>query len=244
MKQFLPAIVLICGIATVTLAQEAAPSLITNTLNIGFTMTDGNSDTILLNGSIVSFGEKGGLGSYRAGVEGNYGESKVEGEKETTIENLYGYGNVKKTLSARTFVSIDASALYDKIAEVDYRLIIGPDLGAYLVKNDRLTLSVETGPVYIAEKLDGISEDYSALRLSERLDFTISPTAKLWQAAEYLPKTDDFDKYPFNAEIGMEAAINSRMKLRVVLQDKYNNTPATGKERNDLTLISGLSISL
>ena len=92
-------------------------------------------------------------------------------------------------------------------------MIIGPDLGAYLVKNDRLTLSVETGPVYIAEKLDGISEDYLALRLSERLEFTISPTAKLWQAAEYLPKVDDFDKYPFNAEIGMEAAINSRMKL-------------------------------
>lgn len=244
MKQFLPAMVLICGIASAALAQEAAPSLITNTLNIGFTMTDGNSDTILLNGSIVSFGEKGGLGSYRAGVEGNYGESKVEGEKETTIENLYGYGNVKKTLSARTFVSIDASALYDKIAEVDYRLIIGPDLGAYLVKNDRLTLSVETGPVYIAEKLDGISEDYLALRLSERLEFTISPTAKLWQAAEYLPKVDDFDKYLFNAEIGAEAAINSRMKLRVVLQDKYNSTPADGKKCNDLVLISGLSVSL
>lgn len=244
MKQFLPAMVLICGIASAALAQEAAPSLITNTLNIGFTMTDGNSDTILLNGSIVSFGEKGGLGSYRAGVEGNYGESKVEGENETTIENLYGYGNVKKTLSARTFVSIDASALYDKIAEVDYRLIIGPDLGAYLVKNDRLTLSVETGPVYIAEKLDGISEDYLALRLSERLEFTISPTAKLWQAAEYLPKVDDFDKYLFNAEIGAEAAINSRMKLRVVLQDKYNSTPADGKKCNDLVLISGLSVSL
>lgn len=244
MKRLMFAMVLICGVAGAALAQEAASSLITNTLNIGFTLTDGNSDTMLLNGSIVSFGDKEGLGSYRAGVEGNYGESKVEGKNETTIENVRGYGNVKKTLSPRTFISLDASALYDDIAKVDYRVIVSPGAGVYLVKNDRLTLSVEAGPAYIAEKLDGVSEDYLALRLGERLDFTISPTAKLWQAAEYLPKVEDFDKYLFNAEIGAEAAINSRLKLRVVFQDKYNNTPAAGKDRNDIALISGLSVAL
>ena len=139
---------------------------------------------------------------------------------------------------------MDVSALYDDIAKVDYRVILNPGLGAYLVKHDRLTFSVEAGPAYVIEKVDGETDDYLALRLAERIDFTLSPTAKVWQSAEYLPKIDDFDAYLLNAELGVEAALNSRLNLRVVLQDKYNSTPAGGLDKNDVALIAGISVAL
>jgi putative salt-induced outer membrane protein YdiY len=43
---------------------------------------------------------------------------------------------------------------------------------------------------------------------------------------------------------GVEAAMSERLGLRVVLQDAYQSIPADGKERNDLTLVSGLSLAL
>jgi len=35
-----------------------------------------------------------------------------------------------------------------------------------------------------------------------------------------------------------------RLNLRLVLQDKYDNTPGVGLEKNDLTLIGGIRIKL
>ena len=229
----------------------------TTALNAGLTLTDGNSETLAANASLVTEGEKKGLGSLRAGVEGNYGESTAArtttaadgtttstDENEKTVENAKLFANVKKTLSPRTFASLDGSALYDDIALVDYRAMLGPGLGAYLVKNDKRKLSLEAGPSYVWEKVDGISDDYLALRFAERYTCQATKTAKLVQAIEYVPEASDFDNYLLTAEIGVEASMNEHLTLRVVVQDKYDSTPAADAEYNDVSLIAGLGLTL
>ncbi len=42
----------------------------------------------------------------------------------------------------------------------------------------------------------------------------------------------------------MEAAVNTRVNLRLVLQNKYDSTPAMDLGKNDLTLIAGIGVSL
>lgn len=236
---------------------EAPKDGFATALNAGLTMTDGNSETLAANASLVTEGEKDGLGSVIAGIEGNYGESTVEStataadgavtvreENETTIENAKAYANAKKTLSPMTFASLDGSLLYDDVALIDYRATLGPGLGFYLVKNDKRSLSLEAGPSYVWEKVDGETDDYLALRFAERYSCQATKTAKLVQSLEYVPEAEDFDNYLLAGEIGVEAALNDHLSLRVVLQDKYDNTPAEGKERNDLSLIAGLGWTL
>lgn len=234
----------VASIMAVAVADAAESKAFKTTFNAGVTATDGNSETMQANAALVTEGEKEGLGSVRAGVEGGYGESTVDDETSTTIENARGFVNVKKTLSPRTFAYVDGSVLYDDIAEVDYRATVGPGLGAYLFKNERTSLSVELGVAYVWEKVGGERDDYLAVRIAERFDHALSDTARVWQSAEYLPQADDFENYLINAELGVEAALNSRMNLRLVLQDKYNNQPAEGLERNDLTLMAGVGIRL
>lgn len=240
--------VVLTGIVATAVAQEAAQDAKTerfkNTLSIGVTMTDGNSETLQANAALVTEGEQKGLGSVRAGIEGNYGESTVGDQKDTTIENARLFANAKKTITSMTFAYLDGSVLYDNIADIDYRTTIGPGLGSYLLKSDTQALSVEAGLSYIWEKVDGLSDNYLAIRIAERFEQTLSATAKAWQSAEYLPKADDFGDYLINAELGLEAAISTSMNLRVVLQDKYDSTPAIELERNDLTLIAGISVNL
>jgi len=179
--------------------------------NLGATMTDGNSKTRLLNAGLVTEGEKSGLGSVRAGAEVNYGESTVNEQKSTTVDNAKVFGNVKKTISKMTFGSLDASVLYDNVAKVDYRATVGPGLGMYLVKNGKASIVVEAGPSYVWEKVAGVSDDYFAIRFAERIEYAFSDKAKVWQSAEYLPKAEDFSDYLLNAEAGAEAAMNSRV---------------------------------
>ena len=230
----------------------------TTALNAGLTMTDGNSETMAANVGLATEGEKDGLGSVIAGADFNYGESTVSstatdpatGEsvvtetEETTVENAKAFVNVKKTLSAKTFAYLDGSVLYDDVALIDYRATLGPGLGFYLVKNDKRQLSLEAGPSYVWEKVDGASNDYLALRFAERYSCQATKTAKLVQSLEYLPEAEDFDNYLLTAEVGVEAAMNDHLSLRIVLQDKYDSTPAPGAERNDLSLIAGLGFTL
>jgi putative salt-induced outer membrane protein YdiY len=234
----------VMGLAAAVVAQEGQPAGFKTTLSLGMSLTDGNSETLQANGTLLTEGEKAGLGSVRAGIEGNYGESTVDGEEDKTIDNAKLFGNVKKTISPRTFGYLDGVVLYDDVAEVDYRATLSPGLGAYLLKNERTALSVEGGPAYVWERVNEEDDDYMALRFAERLTVQLSETAKVWQSAEYLPKADDFDDYLLAAEVGAEAALNAHLSLRLVLQNKYDSTPGDDLEKNDLSLIAGISVSL
>lgn len=225
-------------------AQEEGGSAFKHTLSLGANLTDGNSETLTANAAWLSEGEKDQLGSVRLGLEGNYGETTTDDVDEVTVENAKAFANAKKTLSEKAFVYTDASVTYDDIAAVDYRAILSIGPGVYLMKDDRASLFVEAGPAYVWEDVGGVSDDYLSLRVAQRYDRALSETAKVWQSLEYIPEVDEFDSYLLNTEIGIEAAVNARLSLRLVAQSKYNSTPAEGFEKNDLSLIAGLSLSL
>ena len=94
------------------------------------------------------------------------------------------------------------------------------------------------------EKVDGANNDYLALRFAERYSCQATKTAKLVQSLEYVPEAEDFDNYLLTGEIGVEAAMSERLNLRVVVQDKYDSTPAANAECNDVSLIAGVGLSL
>ena len=236
-------------IATVTaalsftaLAQEEAKSFST-TFAAGLIINDGNTENTQAYAALISEVEKEDLGSIRMGIEGNYGESTVDDETEITSENAKIYAGAKKTLSERTFLASDFSALYDSVAEIDYRAVVSIAPGTFITKNESTKISVEFGPAYVWEDVADISDDYAALRLAQRFDHRFSETAKIWESIEYIPELEESDRYLIMAEIGAEAALNAHLNLRVVLQDRYDSEPGEGLESNDLSLISGISVS-
>ena len=141
-------------------------------------------------------------------------------------ERLYGY--------------FDLSYFYDEIGDIDYRITASPGLGYFLVKDAVQSFALETGPSYIWEKVGGVEDDYLGVRFFEKYERKLSDTAKVWESVEYLPRLDDFDDYLLSAEIGVEAAMNSSLSLRLVIVDKYDSTPAPEKKENDVTVTGSL----
>jgi len=217
-----------------------------NNAAFGMTLTNGNSNTFSGNITVTSERKKPS-NEIRLGVEANYGETEVEGtggEKitDTNVQNARGWGDYKWLLDERNYIYVNGVLSQDEIADIDYRIYVGPGVGRYIIKNDNSSLSVEGGVSYIKEKLGGLEDERAVLRLYERCEHRLSATSKIWQYLEYLPAFEDFSNYLLNGEIGIEAAINSHMNLRLVAQDKYNSMPAVGKEKNDFTLIAGIGI--
>lgn len=215
-----------------------------SSLSLGFSMNAGNTETMQGNLSLLSEGRKERLGSLRAGLEFNYGESTVDDEKETTVDNLRLFAGARKTITKKSFGSFYSEYMYDDIADIDYRVTVAPGLGAYFIKEDNMNLSVEAGPAYIWEEVGSVRDDYLALRFAERFDRDLSDSAKIWQSLEYTPRADDFGDYLISAELGIEAAVNSRVNLRIVLQDDYDSEPGANNEKNDVAIIAGINIGL
>lgn len=217
-------------------------------VSAGLNLTRGNTRTMLMNGSVASEFKKD-ANEASLGVEGNYGEAealRVDGTTETrgNVENARAYADYRRLLNTRTYGYVNGELRNDNIAEIDYRVIIGPGAGQYLLKGDSVNLGVEAGAAYIKEKVAGIEDDTIALRLAEKGTVKLSATSKLWESVEMLPAFEDFEDYLITAELGAEAAMNTRLSLRLVLQDKFDNTPGAGLKKNDLVLIGALALKL
>ncbi len=209
----------------------------------GVNVTSGNSDTLAANAAVTA--ERAGeVNEIRLGIEGNFGESEIDGVDETTTENAKVQAIYKYKIN-RSYLYSDNSVFHDDIADIDYRLILGVGVGYRVVKTDAITLGLEVGGAYVEEKLtDGTKTDNISARLAARYAQALSEHSKLWLSAEYLPNVDDTDDYLLNGEAGLEAALNSSLSMRIVIQDRYDSVVPEGREYNDLSVISSLVYTL
>ncbi len=236
--------------AGAVLAQESKPvPPWDTTVAAGVNLSRGNTRNMLINGSAIS-AYKLEKNEAKIGVEANYGETEVTATNDTktmesNVQNARAFAEYRRLLNERTYGYLNAEIRNDDIADLDYRLMIGPGIGQYLLKSDTQNLGVELGVTYIQEKLAGVDADgYVALRVAEKYDIKLSQTSKIWESVEYLPSFEDFGRYLFNGELGAEAAMNTRLSLRIVAQDKYNSEPAVGRKANDFQLIGGFTYKL
>lgn len=211
------------------------------TVSAGLNVTSGNSDSTVANAGVTALRTQG-QHVTRLLAEVNYGESKTDGDKQTSVDNVKGGLNYKYTLNG-SFLYTDNSVFRDTVADLDLRLILGAGSGYHLIKSETAKLDVELGVAYIREeRADDTEDDSVALRVAARHDQALSETAKLWAAVEYLPQADDFDIYLVNSEAGIEAVLSRRIQLnlRMVLQHRYDSDVPEGREHSDLALISAL----
>lgn len=204
------------------------------------TLTRGNSESFMATLSLDTK-RKWERDELFFGASGGYGDSKVNDETTKNTEFVQGFGQYNHLFTERFYGGLRLDGQYDGIAGVDYRFKISPLLGYYLIKNDKMTLSVEAGPSVIFENLKGEdSTSYIAARFAESFEYKLTATTKVWETLEYLPKIDEWaDNYLLNFEAGIDTAITKKLSLRVVFQDMYASQPAPGRKYNDLRLLAG-----
>lgn len=218
-------------------AEEPAPKKGWETeAAVGFTLTRGNSDTLLLTAGLKTE-RKWEKDELTFGVGGGYGEDN------DTVNNefIQGYGQYNHLFTERFYAGVRLDAAYDGIAELDYRFTLTPLVGYYLIKSTNTTLAVEVGPSAVMEKYSGQSSDtYFGLRFAERFEHKLTDSTKIWESISYVPQVDRWmENYVVTFEAGIDVAMNKKWSLRVVFQDVYTSEPAPNSEYNELRLIAG-----
>jgi putative salt-induced outer membrane protein len=205
---------------------------------VGFSLTQGNSDTTLLNANI---GSKGTYKNYAItlGADATFGEQNDVRNAET----YRAFGQYDRKITDRFYVYGRGDYFHDGIADVEYRYKISPGFGWHLIKNDKWALDLEAGPGYVFQDQGGISDSFLTLRVAENLTYKLNDRARLWQSAEWVPEASQFSNYFLTIQVDIEADLTKKAKLRVVIYDDYNNQPAAGRKKNDIKLVTGISYS-
>ena len=214
----------------------------------GLTLTRGNSDTLLVTAGVLTE-KKDKVNEWTFGGEAAYGENKVDTGSGTNKASQYVkntdtahlFGQYNHLFSEKFYGYLRVNALHDGISDLQYRVTIGPGVGYYLLKQTNTTLAIESGTAFVYERLGNENNSYATLRLAERFEHKFfEQRARVWQSIEILPQVDNFNNYLVNAEIGIESALSKKLSLQTFLADNFINRPATGRQQNDVKLVSGL----
>jgi putative salt-induced outer membrane protein YdiY len=206
-----------------------------NSIAVGFSLTKGNSDTLLATAAYKT-SKKAGENEYMFGVDGSYGEN----DSVKNNESLHGVGQYNHLFNEHFYDFFNLEGLHDGIADLDYRFTLSPGAGYYFLKETNTTLAGELGPGLISQRLGGVDTTYATLRLAERFEHKLNNGARVWEKVEFLPQVNKLQNFLVNAEVGAEASLTKTFSLRVTLQDNFINQPAPGRKSNDVKLISGL----
>ena len=207
-----------------------------SSVSAGLTLTRGNTSTTLFSADFLTK-RKTPSDEYVIGLGGAYGEQ----DSKDTVNNYKVFAQWNHLFSDRFYGYLRAEGLRDYIADLDYRLTLGPGIGYYLLKETNTLLAVEGGANFEAQQLGGTDQNFATVRLAERFEHKFADRARLWQNVEIFPQVDKLDNYVVNFEIGVEAAISKTLSLKTYLDDTYANRPASGRKKNDVKIVAGVS---
>ena len=206
--------------------------------SMGGTLTDGNSDSVLVTGSL-SWEWTEGVHGVTARLEGAYGET----EEETTSQRAKARAQYDRKWTERWYAFAASEAEHDGMADVEYRVKVAPGVGVKLLNTPVWQGRVECGPAYVREELDdGTRDDIVSIRFGQKLECKLSETARAWEFLEYLPNLEDWEETLLQGELGVEAALVDPLSIRLVVQDTYDSEPASGRKENDLKIVSALLV--
>lgn len=214
-------------------------------VSAGVTLTRGNSDTTLAN-LTASADRKTTSNEWLLGANLTYGEAKVTSNgattTSTTAQQADGSIQYNELFTPRFYGYARVEGLHDDVADIHYRLTIGPGAGYYFIKNKRMDFSVEAGPGYISQSIGSSRQNFVTLRLAEQFHFQLTDRARLWENAEIDPDLQNTENYIVTSEIGIAADLTAdkSLSLNVFLDDDFESVPAQGRQKNDAKLVAAV----
>ena len=208
-----------------------------SSIGAGLTLTRGNSSTLLVTANAQT-DKKTPENEFSFGANGAYGEAN----SVQNVNVIRGFGQYNHLFTQSFYGYARGEGLRDSIADLQYRFTLGPGVGYFFIRNTNTTLAGELGTAYVVQKLGDEYDSYETLRLAQNFEHKFKRYgARVWESVEILPQVNDFNNYIVNAELGVESALSKTLSLKTYLVDNFNNQPASGRQKNDVKLISGIS---
>lgn len=195
----------------------------------GVFLTEGNRDSVQTRAKIGASG-KSSRRTAEFSLRGEIGETDGRRNRERVGARYED----RFDAAPRWYIGFTADFLYDGVADLDYRVMIGPAVGVYLLRAPRQQLRAEAGPAYVIEMKGGDREEHPALRLAQVYEARVTKNARVAQGIEYVPElTAGNGTYLMKAHVELKADLDDQLGLTLRLEGDHDSRPAEGKEKRD-----------
>lgn len=220
----------------------AEPKPFVTSVTLDALLTRGNADKGEMGAKIETEGATPYFEAVRGGGAYAYGVSKVDSVHSTTAKRWSLNGNVRRPWNpGRTYTFGDAKAESDAVAELNHRVTQGGGAGIYLKKLDKEVWTADAGLSWVFEETEEGSDNYPAVRLSERYEHEWKSGMKVIQEMEVLPHAQQLDDFIFNADATLETVITELLRLRVSFEYHFQNRPPDEIAPYELRMVLGVS---
>lgn len=178
--------------------------------------------------------------SLKAGI--SYGES--EGEKNTS--NAFAEGKFDHFYNKRFYIFGNASALWDEIADIDLRAIVGVGAGLNVWRGeengDKRFFDVEAGISAIYEKFSTNGDDGldPALRVATNYNNLIGEAVVFGNTIEFIMPLTEVDGWILRSVTSVEVPLSDSWYLKNSLELDYQAAPPAGTKNLDLKALVGV----
>jgi putative salt-induced outer membrane protein YdiY len=227
-------IALALGVATSAAAQtppQPPPPLWDVQVGGSFVGTSGNSDT---SSTGADFSLHRRWPNWQ--VEGAATAVRTSSDGNQTAERYLGALRGKRVLTKIISVSAGERAERDRFAGLDFRSVLDAGLGWALVRAPRWTLDGVTSAAWNHESRaigPDLDHPIGVLQALSRIPFGTGADAT--QRFTYFPDFKERAAYRSEAEVSVQAAMTTRLALKVGYLWRYANAPVAGFKNADHT---------
>lgn len=215
-------------------ADDEATGSWTGDAELGFVLTEGNTETQNINGKL-DFTQD--LTKWR----NNF---KLEGmstseDEQTSAEKYLASWKSDYKVSELNFFFVTAQYEDDRFSGFDYQATVAVGYGRTVIKNDRHNLDLEIGPGFRRNELEnGDTEDETIVKSAAKYRWKISESAKFSQDVI----VDAGDEATISKSItALKSQVNGRLAMKASYTVKHTSEVPEGTKKTDretaLTLV-------
>lgn len=162
-----------------------------------------------------------------------------EDSSTVTQRKVYGSAQFDHFYSKKTYSYANASGDHDNDAALTMRMAGGLGMGHQLRDDAQWTISGEAGLSYVDEEFDmtssapGSTNEFVAMRLAYNTAYLAGENWEFSHGGQVFPSLEDSDDVYARWDTRVKTNLTESMFAQLQWIWDYDNTPATGKGRND-----------
>lgn len=213
------------------------------TLDVGFSMTSGNSDTRTFTAGLRGVRE---TRNNKFSVYANALQVKdtSNNNKKIRAQSVWTGARYDVDISRKFFAFASGDFEYNKPQKLNIRAVLGSGFGYHAVRTDRLNFDLTTGVTNNYENFStGVKRNSAEFLLGEELKFRLNSRVRLSERAVVYPNISRMGDVRALFDSSLQTDINSWLGWHLTIGNRFNSRPVDRTKKNDFLLSTGIRIS-
>jgi len=214
------------------------------TIDVGFSMTAGNSDTRSFSAGLRGVRETPD-NKFTVYANALQVRNSTSGVTKITAQSIWTGARYDVDIGKKWFAFGSGDFEYNKPQKLNVRAVLGGGAGYHAIRKDRVNLDFTGGLTNNYENFsNGVKRNSAELLFGEESKIKINGRARFNNRFVYYPNISRFGDFRALFDGSLQTDINSWLGWHLTIGNRYNNRPVSQTEKNNFLMSTGLLISV